>query len=330
MPLPRFTQLWPRPTQPGRFEGLGLPVVSKRHGRGRPSHPHSPSSGQPESAKPKAPKAKDIFVPRPFAGLASEADWVALRELVPAATAPLRLGPDLVDRFGERSVTLATVLPMAWPALAKPDGRIFLGLQRGAQSGDVSRDLAFALGTALQAEPGGAVQVASTPADAPRLQDVLADGVLDITVHDGFDFWLDEQSSDPEVKASLERANASIFPTVKLATAQAAYWCRFPEKAHVRWVLTDDEDAALVALSRLAAAGELGLGEGTRFAGMFRAHGLLVPVWDLPRDPEATHWDKPLDEFAQRYRDALTGSGELDAAQRRARQGLLARQLTLR
>ena len=33
--------------------------------------------------------------------------------------------------------------------------------------------------------------------------------------------------------------------------------------------------------------GPFTLGEGTRFAGMFRAHGLLVPVWDLPREPPA-------------------------------------------
>ena len=101
-------------------------------------------------------------------------------------------------------------------------------------------------------------------------------------MRDGFEFWLDGGDDDPVIRASLERANASVFPTVQLAAARAAYWCRFPGKAHVRWVLPDDEESALAALSRLAAAGGLGLGEGTRFAGMFRAHGLLVPVWDLP------------------------------------------------
>ncbi|MEV0728535.1 MULTISPECIES: DUF5926 family protein [Polymorphospora] len=280
---------------------------------------------------PKREKVRDIFVPRPFEGLADEAEWIALRELVPAASAPLTLAPDLVERFGDRPVTLATVLPMAWPAMTKPDGRIFIGLQRHVQSGDVSRDLAVAILCALQTAPGGTVSVPALPGEGPRLQDVLVDGPLDVTMHDGFEFWLDEDAADDSnVKASLERANASIYPTVRLAAAPAAYWCRVPDKGHVRWVLPDQEDAALAALSRLAAAGELLLGDGTKFAGMFRAHGLLVPVWDIPGAPEAAEWEAPLAEFAKRYAEALADTEPLDAAARRARQGLLGRQLTLR
>ncbi|MEV7228499.1 DUF5926 family protein [Polymorphospora sp. NPDC051019] len=280
---------------------------------------------------PKREKVRDIFVPRPFEGLADEAEWIALRELVPAASAPLTLAPDLVERFGDRPVTLATVLPMAWPAMTKPDGRIFIGLQRHVQSGDVSRDLAVAILCALQTAPGGTVSVPALPGEGPRLQDVLVDGPLDVTMHDGFEFWLDEDAADDSnVKASLERANASIYPTVRLAAAPAAYWCRVPDKGHVRWVLPDQEDAALAALSRLAAAGELLLGDGTKFAGMFRAHGLLVPVWDIPGVPEAAEWEAPLAEFAKRYAEALADTEPLDAAARRARQGLLGRQLTLR
>jgi hypothetical protein len=276
------------------------------------------------------PKVRDVFVPRPFDGLDDEPDWVALREFVPAASAPLRLAPELVEKFGDREVTLATVLPLAWPALTKPDGRIFLGVQRSTQSGDLSRDLAFALLAALEAEPGAPVVVGTTPGSSPRLQDVLADGSLEITMGDGFDFWLDEGATTPDVKASLEHANASVFPTSKLASVRAGYWCRFPGRAHIRWVLPDDEDAALAALARLAANGELTLGVSTKFAGMFRAHGLLVPVWDLPHDAEPSVWEEPMTAFAQRYRDALAVKGDLDANQRRARQGLVGRQLTLR
>src|SRR6187401_1348918 len=55
--------------------------------------------------------AAETFVARPFEGLASECDWVALREIVPAATAGLTLaGP-----AAGQSATLATVLPLAWP-----------------------------------------------------------------------------------------------------------------------------------------------------------------------------------------------------------------------
>ncbi|PZG01341.1 DUF5926 family protein [Micromonospora deserti] len=282
-------------------------------------------------ATPKREKVRDIFVPRPFEGLTDEPEWIALRELVPAASAPLRLSPALVAEFGEREITLATVLPMATPAMTKPDGRIFIGLQRHLQSGDVSRDLAEALLCALRAEPGRPVAVPPLPGPGPRLQDVLADGPLEITMHDGFEFWLDPGAGDdPTVQASLERANAAIYPTVRLAAARSAYWCQVPEKAHVRWVLPDDEDAALDALARLSAAGTLTLGENTRFAGMFRAHGRLVPVWDLPEEIPAADWEQPVADFAKRYAEALGGPIPLDAAGRRARHGLLGRQLTLR
>lgn len=270
-------------------------------------------------------------MPRPFDGLVDEPEWIALRELVPAASAPLRLAPALVEEFCDRSATLATVLPMAAPAISKPDGRVLIGLQRHQQSGDVSRDLAEALLCALRTEPGGQVAVPPLPGPGPRLQDILADGPLDITMHEGFEFWLDPGAGDdPTVQASLERANAAIYPTVRLTAAKAAYWCQVPEKAHVRWVLPEDEDAALDALARLGAAGSLTLGEQTKFAGMFRAHGRLVPVWDLPEETPAADWEDPVAQFAKRYAEALAATDPLDAAGRRARQGLLGRQLTLR
>ncbi|MEW2377284.1 DUF5926 family protein [Micromonospora sp. NPDC047812] len=282
-------------------------------------------------ATPKREKVRDIFVPRPFEGLTDEPEWIALRELVPAASAPLRLAPALVEEFGDREVTLATVLPMATPAMTKPDGRVLIGLQRHLQSGDVSRDLAEALLCALRVEPGRPVPVPPLPGPGPRLQDVLVDGPLEVSMHDGFEFWLDPGAGDdPNVQASLERANAAIYPTVRLAAARAAYWCQVPEKAHVRWVLPDDEDAALDALARLSVAGTLVLGENTRFAGMFRAHGRLVPVWDLPEDVPAADWEQPVADFAKRYAEALAEPAPLDAAGRRARHGLLGRQLTLR
>ena len=287
--------------------------------------------GQRQARVEKRQKVRDIFVPRPFEGLADEPEWIALRELVPAASAPLTLTPDLVERFGDRPVTLATVLPMAAAAITRPDGQVIVGLQRHVQSGDVSRDLAEALLCALGTEPGGAVSVPALPGEGPRLQDVLVDGPLDITMHDGFEFWLDPGAGeDPTVGASLERANASIYPTSRLAAAPAAYWCRVTDKSHVRWVLPDDEDDALDALARLSAAGELLLGEETKFAGMFRAHGRLVPVWDIPREPGADRWEAPVADFAKRYAATLADPADLDGAARRAKQGLLGRQLTLR
>jgi hypothetical protein len=300
---------------------LGWVAVSKRAKtpRGRAS------SGE------KREKIRDVYVGRPFQGLADEPEWVALRELVPAAAAPLKLSPAFVERYGDREVTLATVLPMAWPAMTKPDGRVLIGLQRHVQSGDVSRDLAVALQCALETPPGKTVGVPALPGVGDRLQDVIENARLDITVHTGFEFWLDENATDdPNVRASLERANASIFPTVKLAAAPATYWCRVTDRSHVRLVLGDDEDPALDALSRLSAGGGLLLGDSTKFAGMFRAHGLLAPVWDLPLEVEAEEWEAPVAEFAKRYAEAIAVGEPLTAAERRSKQGLIGRLQPLR
>jgi hypothetical protein len=266
-------------------------------------------------------------VARPFAGLADEPEWVALRELVPAATAPLALKRE----HGARRVTLATLLPVAWPAMVRPDGEILVGLQRQAESGDANRDLAAAILVALDTEPGGEepvpVSVPVPPGPGPRLADVLEDRELDVTVHDRFDFWED---GGELIKASMERANDTLYPTIRMAAARAAYWSRMSDRAHLRWVLREPEDTALTALARLAAAGELKLRPETKFAGMFRAHGLLVPVWDLPGETEAEEWEKPLADLAARYAEALAVTGPLDPAARRARAGLVGRQLTLR
>jgi hypothetical protein len=273
-----------------------------------------------------------VFVPRPFEGLASETEWIALRELVPAATAPLKLSAALVEQYGDRDITLSTVLPMAWPAMTKPDGRVFVGLQRHVQSGDVSRDVSVAILCALESAPGEPVAVPSVPGIGPRLQDILVDAPLEIAMQSGFDYWLDEGATDdPEVASSLERANTSIYPTVRMAATTAAYWCQVPDRAHMRWVLGDDEDQALDALARLSAAGDLRLGEATKFAGMFRAHGRLVPVWDLPMDTPGADWEEPLASLAKRYADAIQPAGTaLTPEERRARQGLIGRQITLR
>ncbi len=298
---------------------------------GKQSRMKSRKAVEAKSAKSSRSSTRDVYVARPFEGLAGEVEWIALRELVPAATARLRLAEPYAEKYPDREVQLATVLPMAWPAMVRPGGAVLVGLQRQFQSGDVSRDVAAALLRALETEPGEPVSVPALPGPGPRLQDVLADDPLEVTLHDSYGFWLEpDAESDPNVQASLERANASIYPTVRLEVAPGAYWCQVSDRAHVRWVMPEPEDAVLDALARLSAAHTLLLGDGTKFAGMFRAHGLLVPVWDLPRDTPAAVWEQPLTEFAARYREALGDSTSLTSDQRRARHGLLGRQLTLR
>lgn len=269
------------------------------------------------------------LVQRPFEGLPGEGDWVALRELVPAATVELTLKDGLPE--GVPSVTLATVLPMAWPALRRDDGSVLLALQNDTSSGDLSRDLADTLLRALAAEPGNPVTAQRVPADGPRLQDLLdTDAPFTPAVHAGFEFWVpDAENATAEVTASLERANEAAIPTVLLPGLDAAYWCETPEKNHLRWVMPYPEEKLLDALARLSAAGTAGLGEGTRLVGSFRAHGLTVPVWDLPSTMSAEDCEKPAAEFAERLTAALATDAPLTGDERRARGGLTNRQVTL-
>jgi Family of unknown function (DUF5926) len=283
------------------------------------------------------PATAPSFVARPFAGLPGEPDWVAMREVVPAATAVVRLAeqfrrPAEDGRPPVEDVTVATVLPLAWPALRRSDGAVYVGLQTAGGSGDPSRDVAAALLSALDGEPGAPVQPGGPPGEGPRLQDVLdRTSPMTVQVHEGFDFWVDDvQALDEQSRESLERANASAVPTERLTSVEAAYWCRIGDRVHLRWALPHDEDALLDAIARLHAAGRSGLGEGSRYIGAFRALGLLVPVWDLPPDCTAADVEEPAAAFADRLAEALQRSGPLDYEERRARAGVVSRQLTLR
>ena len=248
---------------------------------------------------------------------------MALREVVPAATAQLRL------RDG-REATLATVLPVAWAGLKRGDGASFVAVQTTSRSNDISRDIAAALLGALDGEPGQPVIGTGMPGDGPRLQDLLEDEPLRVQVHAGFDYWV-EGVEDPtgEIAASLERANAAAVPTVRLVSVDAAYWCQIRENAHLRWVLPIAEESFFDAAARLHVKGGLDLGEGTRFIGTFRAHGLVVPVWDLAPGSGADDTEDAAHGWRERLDEALAGD-PLSGEERRARAGLVSRQITLR
>ena len=268
---------------------------------------------------------------RPFEGFASECDLVALRELVPSATAPLTLTKAYAT--ADRPVTLATVLPMAWPALVRAEGEVLLGLQVTTGSGDASRDYADALISALSAEAGEPVGMGRVTPDTPLLQDVVDPSVkLDITVHENFDFWIEGSADDlsPDVRASLERAKEYANPTAKLASVEAAYWTQMGAKEHLRWIMPTPENDLLNALARLHAADADNLGPDTRYVGMFRACGVVAPVWDLPLGMGAEATEEPAKAFADRLAEALADESPLSDEQRRARAGLTNRQVTLR
>lgn len=200
---------------------------------------------------------------------------MALRELVPAATVELPLKDGL-----------ATVLPMAWPALRRDDGSVLLGLQNDTASGDISRNLADTLQRALAAEPGTPVQGRRAPADSPRLQDLLdPKDPFEPVVHDGF--------------------AAALGPS---RARRRSFWTLL--RGCTRWTA---RTLAKVPIS----------------AGSFCMHGLTVPVWDLPSGVGAEDVEKPATEFAERLTTALASKAPLTADERRARDGLTNRQVTL-
>jgi len=267
--------------------------------------------------------AAHTFVGRPFEGLPSECDVIALRELVPAATAPLPLAT------GERQVTLCSLLPGAAPAMVRAGGEIWLGLQVQHNYGDPARDLGAVLLKALDAETGP-VGLTDPPGDGPRLQDLVTGDRLEVTVHDGFDYWIDDVDRTPELEAALEQANGAATPTTRLSGVEAAYWTNVGTKEHLRWVMPEPEDRLLDALARLHAARRDGIAEGSRFVGMFRAHGLLTPVWDLPLGTGAEVLEASAATFHADLQEALADSSDLSAEERSARAGLANRQVTIR
>jgi hypothetical protein len=267
------------------------------------------------------------FVARPFEGLPGECDLIAMREIVPAATAPLTLRDGVADG---RSVLLCSLLPMAAPALSRADGSVWLGLQVQHNFGDPSRDLAAVLLKALEEEPGsGVVGLTDAPGDGPRLQDLVTDVPLEVTVHEGFDYWIaDVDDPTGAAAASLESANSAANPSVRLASVEAAYWTDVGTREHLRWVMPYDEEPLLDALARLHVAGKDVVADGSRFVGMFRAHGRLVPVWDLPSGTEAL--ERPARQFHDDLQTALAAPAPLTGDERAARSGLANRQLTIR
>lgn len=267
--------------------------------------------------------AGQSFVARPFDGLASECDVIALRELVPAATAPLTL------TGSDRAVTLCSLLPGAAPALVRDTGEIWLGLQVQHNYGDPSRDLGAVLLKALEAE-SGVVGLTGSPGSGPRLQDLVSGEDLEITVHDGFGFWIADTERTAEMEAALERANGAAAPTARLRSVEAAYWTDVGSKEHLRWVMPEPEDALLDALARLHAARQDVVAEGSRLVGMFRAHGVLAPVWDLPVGTGAEVLEDPAAAFHADLQAALADGSELSASERSARAGLANRQVTIR
>ncbi|APX34159.1 topoisomerase II [Brachybacterium sp. P6-10-X1] len=275
-----------------------------------------------------SPTSHDALVLRPFEGLPNERDLVAMRQLIPAAT----MAAKTTAEYGAVDVEIATILPMAWPAVRRTDGSVTVGIQAGFPGGDLSRGIGQAIKQALALEPGNPVTTVTLDDEAPRLQEILdLDGDFVITVHETFEFWLDPSAErTPEIESSIQQANESIMPTRTVEGLPHAYWVDAGPKEHLRWVLEADEERVIDAVTRLHARRESGIGEDTKYVGSFRAEGLAIPVWDLPKGFGVEGVEAEAEEFRARFVEALETEEPLTALERRARGGIVARQVTLR
>jgi len=301
---------------------------------GRRNRHNEPKPGSKRQAKiaARAAEREELRVePRPFAGFAGECDMVAMREFVPSATARL------TTPGTEREITLATVLPGAIAGLVRDEdlgGDALVGLQVQVHGPNPADDLAYAVEWAARAGGGETLNSAVPGQATPALADVVdKDAPLRIRVHDDFSWWLAEGAQvSPEIAQAVKNADEVMMPSARIEAEgiEAAWWADAGEKAHIRWVRPEDEDALFDALARVHAAGGLHLGEGSRFAGSFRTHGVLVPVFDLDTEMHHQEWVPALSELDARLTEALSREGSLSSDERSSRDGLRARQVTLR
>ncbi len=272
---------------------------------------------------------------RPFEGLAVEGELVAMRELIPCAVLPAKTNA----ANGSTEFDFVTLLPDGAAALVRPDGRILIGLQTRFASGDLSHDLGGALLKALEAKQAGEEGTVSFDVrdQAPRLQELLDDQFLGdklaqspLVIEENFSYWFDpNEAQDADTLAALEQNTADMVPTEAVPNAPGAYWCEMNNN-FVRYVTDKPEDDLFTALARLQDEGKASLGEGSKFVGAFRASGLAIPVFQVAPELSAADLEEPTRTFEEDLRAALDNPAPLTEAQRRIRQGLVSRQVTVR
>ena len=281
----------PQDASPPARSGPASPARAARAGATRPATA--------------VPPARRPDVRRPAVrGLAGECDLIAMREFVAAATAPLTLRTASPTAA---TVQLCSLLPMAAPALV-PRGRH--DLARAAGAARVRRPQPGPRRRAAQGARGRAGRGRRRPHRRPRRRAAaagpVADVPLEVTVHDGFDYWIadvedpdgsrgrvpgaGQQRRQPERPAGLGRGGV------------------LDRRRHPRAPALGAAVRRGAAARRAGPAARRGQGrgwsEGSRFVGMFRAHGLLVPVWDLPSGTGAEALEEPVGRSSRPALDA--------------------------
>lgn len=307
-----------------------MSCMAKKNRKQREDLPEGMSRRQAKLAARAAEREALAKDPRPYAGLAMEPDLIALQEFVPSAVAQVEVNGTPVE--------LVTVLPGAGAALVRPEdqgAQRLVALQVQSHSHNPGRDLAYALSWVLDAEPGESLQSTVADGSQPELASLLdASSTLTIEEHSDFNWWFPEGAAvPPEIRQALSRANDAVLPSEKIQVdLPGSIWWVNPGggKAHIRWVRPEDNEAQmLTVLARIAAAGELHLGEGTRFAGAFRTHGVVVPVWDLDPSVDAASYADALTTLNAKIEAEYTNDAQLSADERKQLDNIKSRQVTI-
>lgn len=269
------------------------------------------------------------FVARPFEGLSREVELVAMREILPCATMTARTDKD----HGAVEFDIVTLLPDGHPAMVRGDGRILVAAQTRFSSADLSHDMGAAILAAIAAKDAGDEGIIDIDVREPseRLQDIVdAEGFGTLELADNFVFWLDpNEEIDDETRHALEHNREEIIPMVAVPGAPGMYWCQM-NRNFVRYLTDVDESALFNGLARLQTAGKATMGEGSRFVGAFRACGIAIPVIELAEGATAEDIAADAVLFAKNLDKAIASDEPLTADERRARQGMISRQVTIR
>lgn len=276
-----------------------------------------------------APRAPIPFVERPFEGLPVELELVAMREIIPCAVLSART----TQEHGGIEFDLVTLVPDGQPAMVRGDGRILVGLQTRSSSGDLSHDAGAALLAAIAAKEDGVEGAISIDVrePAPRLQDLLdPKGFGSLELARDYGYWFNpEEELTAQMREALEQNRDEVVPTEAVPGVERMYWCQM-NRNFVR-VLTDvDEYALFNALARLHVKGEAAMGEGSRFVGAFRACGVAIPVFELAEGVSSDDVASDAKIFEKALAAAVKVADPLSADERRARDGMVSRQVTIR
>ena len=132
---------------------------------------------------------------------------------------------------------------------------------------------------------------------------------------------------DAEPGTSIE-ATTEIY-TLSLHDALPIYWTEMSGRTYVRWARSEGEDRVVDAMARLQAENANDLGGIGTFLGYFRAHGIIVPVWELEFGTQVDDVEEPIAAFGKRLDEALNATEPMSTEARRVRSGIVSRQLTI-